>query len=319
MLLSEMLQNRFRADIRWRGQTYLNDERVALIRVTPGDVFGSVRENDSTEFSTQLSRTEDDLKLACTCKLGSGAKPACKHIWATILAVEAGGLLSGDVRPGHVPPFLAEPDPAVFSDDDLLDGLVDGFDPHEGGSGTSSRRRRTTENEESVQVQPRLRPWEQRLVRVRESMLSRTSDRPVTSRQTQVFFEIDISASVAAGTLVVQTSHRQRRSDGQWGKLKALKVRVGRLDDITHGDDRRILSYLIGGSPERSAGQAAVPELQGTLYRYKVPAELCEVVLPLMAGTGRLRYLGDKESSAEPLSWDAGTPWELCVRVSRDD
>ena len=318
MLLSELLQNRFRADIRWRGQTYLDDERVSLIRITPDDVFGQVRENDSTEYATQVSRTEDDLKLACTCRLGSSAKPSCKHIWATVLAVESEGLLSGDVRPGHIPQFLAEPELPLFSGDDILEDPADAASGLDGGPGTGSTRR-SRDTRQAVEVQQRQRAWEQRLGRVRAAMLERAGDRPVTSRETQVFFEIDVAASVQAGVLTVQTSQRQRRSDGQWGKLKALKLRVGRLDDVGHGDDRRILSYLVGGVPERGAGQAAVPELQGTLYRYRVPHDLACVVLPLMAATGRLRYLGDRESKVEPLEWDGGEPWELSVRVSRED
>ena len=40
-----------------------------------------------------------------------------------------------------------------------------------------------------------------------------------------LYFEIDILQSGDRGTIVLQTSQRQRRTNGQWGKLKPLKLK----------------------------------------------------------------------------------------------
>ena len=50
----------------------------------------------------------------------------------------------------------------------------------------------------------------------------------------------------------MQTSQRQRRANGQWGKLKPLKLRHGEYDELEHPDDRAILAYesLLEHDPE---------------------------------------------------------------------
>ncbi len=101
MTLTELLENKFRADLRFRGETYVKAERVSLIRITPDQVFGIVQ--DSVEYETQLSRTDAQLKMYCTCEpfQKSGV---CKHLWATIVAVQESGVVVGAVRPVTFPP-----------------------------------------------------------------------------------------------------------------------------------------------------------------------------------------------------------------------
>ncbi|MEO1980764.1 MAG: hypothetical protein ABGZ24_09620, partial [Fuerstiella sp.] len=65
MTLAELLQNRFRADLRHRGAAYIEAERVSLIRVTAENVFGVVV--DGVEYQTQLRYQESDIALFCTC------------------------------------------------------------------------------------------------------------------------------------------------------------------------------------------------------------------------------------------------------------
>lgn len=85
MTLSELLESKFRGDIRFRGAAYIQAERVAVIRVTPDHLFAIVR--DGVEYQTQLSRDNGILKLSCNC-IGTDANksgnPHCKHLWATI-------------------------------------------------------------------------------------------------------------------------------------------------------------------------------------------------------------------------------------------
>ncbi len=68
MTLAELLEGRFRADIRFRGAAYFKAERVAVSRVTPNELFAIVR--DGVEYQTQLSRHEGRLKLFCNCADG---------------------------------------------------------------------------------------------------------------------------------------------------------------------------------------------------------------------------------------------------------
>ena len=65
MSLSKVLETRFRGDIRFRGQAYVQKERVEITHVTEDRVYGVV--HDAQEFQTQLARTETDLVCFCTC------------------------------------------------------------------------------------------------------------------------------------------------------------------------------------------------------------------------------------------------------------
>src|ERR1700710_2218899 len=119
MTLSELLESKFRGDIRFRGAAYIQAERVAVIRVTVDHLFAVVR--DGVEYQTQLSRDNGVLKMACKC-IGTDAnksgKPHCKHLWATILAADAGNYIGDGAKHGYIPPFTVEDDPLDFGMDE---------------------------------------------------------------------------------------------------------------------------------------------------------------------------------------------------------
>ncbi|MBL8850950.1 MAG: DEAD/DEAH box helicase [Planctomycetaceae bacterium] len=310
MSLAKVMEDRFRGDIRFRGAAYLQAERVAITRVTPDHVFGAVR--DGTEFHTQLSRQNGELRMFCSC-VGEGTtrEPACKHLWATILAVDAGSLLAGAAVRGNVPAFAAAPESAPLSDplaweDDLEEDLL------------STSRTATRTRPRKPAVQPKTRDWEVHLSQLRDEISTRGDD-DGADRDREIFYEIDLRESWEAGELVVQSSQRQRRTSGQWGKLKPLKVRPGRLDDIEHEDDRRILAYLGGGTPERSGWYAQQAEFQSAVHRYRVPFDLAMMLLPMMCATGRVRVLDENEGKWKPLEWDDAPPWVLTICVRRSD
>ena len=120
MTLAELLQNRFRADLRHRGAAYIEAERISLVRVTTENVFGLVM--DGAEYQTQLRYQPDDIVLFCTCEQYAKSK-VCKHLWATILATDSGGYVSSSMRPGRMTPFMAPNAYQPISVDDL-DGVV---------------------------------------------------------------------------------------------------------------------------------------------------------------------------------------------------
>ena len=306
MTLSELLEGRFRGDIRFRGAAYLQAERVSITRVSPDHVFSVVR--DGVDYQTQLSRDEGSLKTSCSCQTTTG--PAhCKHVWATVLAVDAGDYLPGGVKPGLIPPFATETDSFLLTDnlwddDDLADDL-----PFSAGT-----ERRPKPMVAAPPAPPPLRDWELRLNELRQSLKEDGTAVAAATQDRQIFYQIDIPASEEAGQLVIQTSHRQRRSNGDWGKLKPLKIRPGKLEEIEDDEDRRILAYLNGGTPDRSA-TAAIGESISAVSRYRIPPDLCELLLPAICATGRMRLDSDDERSAEPIAWDGGPAWELCLAV----
>lgn len=318
MSLAKLFESKFRGDIRFRGAAYVQAERVAITRVLSDELYAVVR--DGVEYHTQLSRQEGELRMFCSC-VGEGntRDPACKHLWATLLAVDHGQLLSSPARPGNVPPFVHETLPSLldtpFVDEDDL--ATDVYTP-------SSSSRNTAVAAPVSRTAPTgratsLRDWEVKLRDLRQQMGPAAATDSESSREREIYYEIDVEESLNSEMLVIQTSQRQIRASGQWGKLKPLKVRPGKLEEIEHQDDRQILAYLIGGTPDRSGWFAQQAEFQSALFRYRLPYELCTLLLPLMCRTDRLRFLGDEEKSTPTLTWDDGLPWTLCMALRPAD
>ena len=162
MTLAELLEKQFRPDLRFRGDGYFADDRVALRRVTPDRVYGVVR--DGVDYQTQLDRSDGKLGKHCTCeqfaKLG-----VCKHLWATIRAIDGAKLLSGASKPGYVPPFMSD-EPVYAGPDDWSDDDDEGdeFDPSDlVATGAVARRSAGRSAVAPAVAAPKLRPWEQSL------------------------------------------------------------------------------------------------------------------------------------------------------------
>jgi superfamily II DNA or RNA helicase len=308
MTLAELLQSRFRADLRHRGAAYIEAERVSLIRVTTENVFGVVV--DGAEYQTQLRYQPEDISLFCTCDQFTKSK-SCKHLWGTVLAADQRGFVNPAIRPGRLLPFVAPVLNQPLTADDLDSA---GPDP----DGESRMPRGKAKARPPAPVRP-TRPWEARLAELSGEMSGTPDSRGSgDSEERQIFYEVDIEASRESGKLVIQASQRQRRAGGQWGKIKPLKVRPGELDQIEHEDDRTFLSYLAGAIPERTNWSTQQAELRTSAHRFQVPWELGQLILPDMCRSSRLRILGSDEAGQQHLSWDEGEPWELTIRVRRD-
>ncbi len=322
MTLAELMDGKFRGDVKFRGAAYLQAERVAVTRVTADNLFAVVR--DGVEYQTQLSRQDNALKLACNC--GAPVLPSnagnvhCKHVWATILAADAGSYVSGSVRPGYVPPFVVESDPLDFDLEDDWD--ADDVPVAELPRVTTSRKMKSSAAVAEIETPaPPVvqREWENRLIELRRSMQDANGGNGSSAgKERQIFYEIDAAASEEAGTLIIQTSQRQRRANGEWGKLKPLKLKPGKFDEIDDDEDRRILAHLIGGTPDRSNWSAQAGETWAAVHRYRVPWDLCQLLLPAICASGRLRLADSEERVTDVLDWDAGEPWELSLSVEPD-
>jgi superfamily II DNA or RNA helicase len=318
--LAKLFESKFRGDIRFRGAAYVQAERVAVTRVLSDELYAIVR--DGVEFHTQLSRQNGELRMFCSC-VGDGntRDPACKHLWATLLAVDEGQLLSSGARPGHIPPFVHEVVPSLldtpFADEDEEGGDV--YVPSATRSAAVSSTTAAPSTKSPVLRTVALRDWEVKLKELKTRMVpTATSGEAGESREREIFYEVDVEESMKSEMLVIQTSQRQIRASGQWGKLKPLKVRPGKLEEIEAQDDRQILAYLIGGTPDRSGWFAQQAEFQSALFRYRLPFELCTLLLPLMCKTERLRFLGDEEKKTPHLTWDEGHAWTLCMALRSD-
>lgn len=316
MSLSSLLESKFRGDIRFRGQAYVKAERVAITRVTADELFGVVA--DGTEFQTQLTRRDDALLMTCSCANGQGNphEVRCKHVWATILQAETAGYISDAAKLNYFPPFATEEEPLEWEyDEDDWDEVPSG----DAVRPVSLNRRRM--KPAAVVVEPRVREWETQLNQLRNTMDAGDAAPSAELRETEIFYEVDVKQSQLEKQLVVGLVQRQRRNSGTWGKLKPLRVRANRFDDVTLEEDRHILATLLGGVAERSNWYAQQSELQAAANRFRIPYDLAELLLPEICATGRLRFQEDAEEqeSLRAITWDNGPPWEMAVSVAFDE
>ena len=189
MTLAELLQSRFRADLRHRGAAYIEAERVSLIRVTSENVFGVVV--DGAEYQTQLRYQPEDISLFCTCEQFTKSK-SCKHLWGTILAADQRGFVNPAIRPGRLLPFAAPALTQPLTADDLDSG---GPDP----DGESRMPRGKAKARPPAPVRP-TRPWEARLAELSGEMNGTPEARGGGDpEERQIFYEVDIEASRESG------------------------------------------------------------------------------------------------------------------------
>ncbi|MFO1019942.1 MAG: DEAD/DEAH box helicase [Planctomycetales bacterium] len=305
MRLAQFLESRFRGDIRFRGEQYIKKEQVFIMDISPDDLHGEVR--DGLGYRTHLHREENDLRMSCTCRPESLHDVACKHVWGTILAIDAAGILPSSIMPGYLPPFMVESNPLDPTDDDWDEEFDDEF-PRPGATpGPRSGARLATAPKKE---------WDDQLSKLRESLSSREAARSAGDKDREIYYEIDLPASREQGMLVLLTSQRQKRGSGQWGKLKPLRLRPALLEEV-EGEDRTILSCLYGGSQERLPWMNG-PE-GGTPFRFQLPFPLAELLLPKLCGTERLQFRQAEDQVGTLLRWDEGAPWTLSLRVSRNE
>ncbi len=323
MSLAKVLEHLFRGDVRHRGAAYLKAARVSIVRVSPDNLYAVVR--DGQEHQTQLSRVDGELKMFCSSVEGTNKPSTTKYVWATILAVDEGGYLSGTAKPDAIPPFITNDPHSIYDqgweeDEEAVDDDELGM----GGNSSVALKRAAASSAATEAVVSSLRAaplkdWEQRLKKITDDNPAIIRHREVTERESEILYEIDVEASKQTLDLVIQLSMRQRRTGGGWGKIKPLKLKPGQLDHIESPEDRQILSYLHGAYPERPSAQKAGMDRPVSVSRYRVAVELAEFLFPMMCPTGRVRFLGDSETKGAKLAWDSEVPWEFCLHLTWDE
>ena len=310
MSLAKVLESRFRGDVRFRGQAYVSGERVEITHVTEERIYGVV--HDGQEFQTQLSREESQLVTFCTCAKPGQQEVACKHVWATILATDDQGYLSAPAKPGVFPPFtVIEDETEVDFDSDLYEDMLAGdvFVP----TSTAKRTRK-----EAPKVEQPLTEWERRLKSIHDE-LDEGALSSTTAREREIIYQLDLAACREHGQIVIDVVQRQRRANGAWGKVKPLKLKPGKLDEVEHEEDRYVLALMGGGVVDRTNWFGQPNDFQSSVYRYRLPASLASEVLPVVCQTERFVFLDGDDKDRRQLKWDDGPPWVLSMKVVFDD
>jgi hypothetical protein len=269
-----------------RGRQYYMRGAVKRIDGDGTSVHAAVQ--GTLRYTVHIRSIEDFLDYSCSCPYFERDLEPCKHIWATCLAAEQLGYLTANEnyqKANH-------------------------FEPALGSFASKSAPKPTlVGNARSPSWQDQIAPVVNLLSTVEERL---RFDRP---KEREYIYVIDAEETLEIDGLLVEIAQRERRANGEWGKLKVKKIEPGEIDQASDENDRRILAVLFGS--RRAASYLYSSYDRDSFYpKFVLSSSLWDVVLPLMCASGRcvLRLADDGPSA--PLEWDDGAPWQFCLKVA---
>ena len=283
--LTEELAAEVSGLVQQRGRSYFRTGAVRLLQGNDQSVAARVQ--GSQAYRVELAVAEGFVDYSCTCPFFKTDYEACKHIWATALAAEERGYLRN---------------------------VVDLESPDRFDAKAPSRSQWT-------RAMPRpLKPaepsWQQQLQTIK-SAIDAAAERPLDkpAAELELIYSIDVDIVLSGGKLVIEVARRERKLNGEWGKIKNQRLHSSEIDRIKNPADRRVIGILFGARQELGYGYSSYYD--NGPGRFTVPEPLWEVLLPLLCGTGRCFLRSPRVAEGvTTLAWDDGPPWELCLNVA---
>src|SRR5262249_37381653 len=116
---------------------------------------------------------------------------------------------------------------------------------------------------------------------------------------------------------------QDRKQNGEWGKPRKQRIPRWQIADLPNPDDRQIFAMLAGSREQleyRYYGYNYQDAYDTIPFRHRLTAPLPQILLPLIARTGRCYQRLDSDSDdLVGVIWDEGEPWRFSVQVSRAD
>ncbi|MCB1036737.1 MAG: SWIM zinc finger family protein, partial [Acidobacteria bacterium] len=228
------------------------------------------------------------LQSSCTCPYFEDRLEVCKHIWATVLAASEEGLL----------PAVGGTDARLVPAPDLGGLRWEPGDEEDAFPRFDSTGWRAQLEEVGWQL-PRLEASQQGWLGER-----------------QVFYLLDSGRSSAEGDLIVEVAFRERKKDGQWGKLKTAAPPREALPYLPDPRDRSLLEILLGAKDVEAQPWGGFERRAPRFF--VLPAPILPSWLRLALETGRLLLDTRDPQEARNFLWDEGESWQLAVEVSRE-
>jgi len=293
--LASKLAHLFPPTVRDRGKNYYDRGAVRIERGSALAVEALVR--GSQVYEVELALEDGDLWLDCDCPYFESNGP-CKHQWATVLAAQARGYLSS---------VSAQQKVMGIGFDDLDD------DPD---AGLTLVRRPVAPAAPKPPPLPKPPVWKTQIAGLGQDKSAYTRSEWPAKRQ--ILYMVDLEASVAAGHAVLSVTTRDRKANGEFGRLSALSMQRGQIPSLPLAEDREILSAVAGASQYYGFGSFSGSQYGQVPATSAIHDPLSRVVIPMAARTGRC-YLR-KNSMADdliPLTWDEGGPWRFELELRK--
>jgi len=265
-----------------RGRRYFLHGAVNFIEGTAWTMHAAVQ--GTRLYDVQVATENHHVNASCSCPFFERVQEPCKHVWAALLAAERSGFLSGlnSMAAPHLRGVPARP-LALAS-----------------GAAARPRTRMTPPT------------WKQQLQSLRGQLEAAAQRNEVkNSGERELIYYIEGDDSLRPGQLRMQIAVRERKADGNWGKVKHKKFGALDVAQLSDGTDRRVLTMLLGATDDFGYGFGAHSS------QFALVAPMWEIALPLMCSTGRCALresvIGEEFTA---LQWDDGAPWEFTLRVA---
>ncbi|HEX8203344.1 MAG TPA: SNF2-related protein, partial [Isosphaeraceae bacterium] len=356
MGIAQKVARDFTEGVRSRGQSYYAKGRVVILAAAVDDVTAKVR--GTTHYRVRLRMRGGRLLASCTCPYFGPTGAPCKHIWATVLAVDARSLLySPPIRPltlVPVPPkkkgpapagpgpgsgpgpavgsLPAGPPPGPGSGPGPGFGFGPGANPPGAAPGPPWLKGRTSPGPGPG---PGSGPGPNRGLPVPKgrakgrpgSRVPGPAARPpvkVVVAKRRLFYVLDVPATLAQNQVVIDLARRERRPGVERGPLKPWWHSPATGAARTDPEDLELLAMLGAARGESApgangAGAAAEATAGGGVRRFVVAADRQAELVERLCRSGRCR-LRRTEGEEDPptLRWDDGPPWQFGLDVRPD-
>ncbi|PYS73407.1 MAG: helicase SNF2 [Acidobacteria bacterium] len=287
MSLKGKFSHEFNPKIRDRGVAYFRSNSVTIL--DHSDTRIEARVKGKINYHVRLELSSNLFKVACTCPYFEGGEE-CKHIWSTMLAADSRNYLSA----------IDQVVPVKLSyDDDSAEEL-----------------RRLEEQKPENKPKPE---WQQKLSVITNSVKSeRVNVRDQWPEGREIYYILDPQYSRSSQSLGVEIGFRERKKNGEWGKIKSAKIQRGQIALLPDDEDRRLVSILSGSREgywsSFGYGNFDIPN------RFIVSSALQHFVLPMMCATRRCVIRpADRNADYKRIEWDDLTSWQFWLVVKRSE
>jgi superfamily II DNA or RNA helicase len=331
--LHKRSSSHFQAGDRERGTQYFREGRVQF--EVDGDrclahVAGTKRRSYGVGLDWSRVAATRALHAFCECQRFADGRP-CKHLWATLLALSEAG---PDVHPpGKDRVGLRRDGASKWRDLGISAADPPVREPRDTGRGPSARRPprpRHGRHLPGPEGEAAGASWRAQLVHLRDEVerLSRTdleaAGSPSDLAASGVRFMVNTTATLDTSGLVLDvfTSRRSGAED----RLQRVGVDAQELERLLQpagpaaaGRPVGVVTAIPVESPYRPPGRGRRGPRQSppsAVRRLRLPPQLYDSVLPHLCAEDALGWWeGRSRDDLHPLSWDAGAPWQLVLRL----
>ena len=320
---------RLRAGLSYYAQGLVKIDKVDALRLE-ASVQGSASEPYRVSLDWSLALDDCVLIASCTCPSYEQGD-ICKHIAATIWQADREGC-AARVPGGHALDVIDDQSEWI-ADDDLYAPHGDDDDFYENDYSDHGRRNKAPRSAGKSIGAPKKadRPaapplWQTQLHTLNRDLAAKIRGQAPAAdiRGREIYYRLNGPESAKRGALVIDFQHRERKLDGEFGKLKMLKVAPGEVATLPDPLDRELLGAMVGNRGESQYFASTY----GSYYRYgygdapggdicrcQLAPAIYHSLLPRLCATGRFDWLREEPAGGAeeptPLSWDDGPPWQF--------